>query len=218
MLSSRLACSGFNHQNRKPYSVFPAMEPRVSGGDWGAQVSGLAGWSGGRRPGLFPTWIRMDPMGSLFSWTFCMAEASSRYASERRPPSPRQRRARPAHSTGGAEGGCAGPPAPPRPSAPPRPERAPGASPPRAGRGGAAQGGSAAGAEPAAPQPWLPGFPARWSPAAPPPSPGISWCNVSNRAPGLGCKARFGATGPGPASSPWPSWALGSGSSAGVCA
>lgn len=128
------------------------------------------------------------------------------------------RRAEPACSTGGAEGGAEGQLAPRLPSARPRPERVPGASPPRAGLSGAAQGGSGAGAEPALPQRWLPVFLVRWSPAAPPPSPGTGWCNVSNRAPGPGCKARFGAPGSGPVTSPghYPSWASGSGCSAGV--
>lgn len=127
-------------------------------------------------------------------------------------------RARPACSTGAAEGGCEGPPEPRLPSARPRPERVPGASPPRARLSGAAQGGSGARAQPRLPQRWLPVSPARWLPAAPPPSPGTGWCNVSNRAPEPGCKAQFGATGAGPAAppGPCPSWALGSRSSAGV--
>lgn len=116
------------------------------------------------------------------------------------------------------EGGCEGQPEPRLPSARPRPARVPGSSPPRARCSGTAQGGSSAGAEPALPQRWLPVSPARWLPAAPPPSPGTGWCNVSNPTSEPGCKAQFRAMGAGPATSPGlcPSWALGSGSSAGL--
>lgn len=129
-----------------------------------------------------------------------------------RTPVPMATQRGPARSTGEAEGGGASSPAL---KARPRPERVPRASPPGGGRSGAVQGGSSAGAEHGLRQQWLRVSPALWSPAAPPPSPGTGWCNVSNWASGPGCKAELGATGPGP---PLPALGPGSRSSAGVCA